>query len=148
MKYVYWDTSALIKRYHQEKGSDKVNEIFSAVIERRQQAFISYLGVLESLSAITRRKRHLHGKYNLIVKTVIKEITDYFTIIPIDDEIMELSMKMIFKYGLRTLDSIHLATAVHISRYLHTNEIMFISSDEELLHAAKMEGFEILNPEK
>ena len=55
-------------------------------------------------------------------------------------------MKLVLKHSLRSLDSIHLATALMIFQYAE-KKLSFISSDAELLKAAENEGFEIINPE-
>ena len=146
MSIQYWDTSALIKRYHIEKGSNRVNDLFAEIESGGSKGIISYLGVLESLSAITRRKEEIKGDYRKVIKGMLTEIMDKFTIVPIDNYIMELAMKLVIKHNLRSLDSIHLATALMISQYVE-KEVVFISSDSELLKAAKKEGFEIINPE-
>ncbi len=147
MSIQYWDTSALIKRYRIEKGSPKVNDLFAEIESGESKGIISYLGVLESLSAITRRKGEIKGDYRKVIKAMLTEIMDKFTIVPIDNYIMELAMKLVIKYNLRSLDSIHLAAALIISQYVE-KEMVFISSDTELLKAAKKEGFEIINPEE
>ena len=146
MNIQYWDTSALIKRYHIEKGTQKVNVLFAKIENGESKGILSYLGVLESLSAITRRKREIKGDYREVIKAMLTEITDKFTIVPIDNYIMELSMKLVLKHNLRSLDSIHLATALMISQYAE-KKLSFISSDAELLKAAENEGFEIIKPE-
>ena len=50
---IYLDSSALVKRYTQEEGSDKVN----ALLEERSIAAASRLAYPEILAAITRRHK-------------------------------------------------------------------------------------------
>ena len=147
MKIYYWDTSAIIKRYHKEKGSRKVNNLFEEIERGEGRGIISHLCVLESLSTIVRRKREIKGNYKKVIKAILIEYVDKLTIISVDIDIMALSMKVVLKHGLKSLDAIHLATLLYISSYLN-QEIILISSDGELLKAAKNEGFEILNPEE
>ena len=147
MKIYYWDTSAIIKRYHREKGSRKVNNLFVEIEQGKSKGIISYLCVLESLSAIVRRKSEIKGDYKKVIKTMLMDYVDKLTIIPLNSDIMALSLKIVLKYGLKSLDAIHLATLLYISSYLN-QEILLISSDGELLKAAKNEGFEVINPYK
>ncbi len=147
MNIYYLDTSALIKRYHREMGTEKVNQLFEEILVRKSDAFISYLGVLEAVSAITRHKKELGSSYSKVMKGVLMEVSENLSIIPIDDEVVTTSMKMVLTHNIRSLDAIHLATAVIIKSYLN-KEIIFISSDKELLNAAEIEGFKVLNPEK
>ena len=146
MKIYYWDTSAIIKRYHMEKGSKRVNNLFEEIERGESKGIISHLCVLESLSAIVRRKSEIRGDYKKVIKTMLMEYVNKFTIIPVDSDIMSFSMKVVLKHGLRSLDAVHLGTLLYISSYLN-QEITLISSDRELLDAAKDEGFEVSNPE-
>ena len=50
---IYFDSSALVKRYIEEKGSDKVN----ALLEEKSVAATSRLTYAEILAAITRRHK-------------------------------------------------------------------------------------------
>ena len=147
MKIYYWDTSALIKRYHRERGSERVDKLFEEIARGESKGVISHLCVLESLSAIVRRKNEIRGDYKKVIKTMLTDYVDNLTIIPIDTDIMAISMRVAVNHGLRSLDAIHLATLLHISGHLN-EEIFLISSDRELIKAAKDEGFEILNPEE
>lgn len=147
MKIYYWDTSALIKRYHRERGSEMVDTLFKEIEGGESKGVISHLGVLESLSAIVRRKSEIRGDYRKVIKKMLVDYVDNLTIVPIDTDIVALSMRVILKHGLRSLDGIHLATLLHISAYM-SEKIVLISSDRELLRAARDEGFETLNPEE
>ncbi len=147
MKIYYFDTSAIIKRYHREDGSKSVNKLFEEIERGEGKGVISYLCVLESLSAIVRRKKEIKGDYRKVVKAMLLEYTEKMTIIPVDNDIMTLAMKIVLKHGLRSLDAMHLATVIHVSQYL-TGGITVITSDIELYKAAEKEGFTVLNPEK
>jgi predicted nucleic acid-binding protein len=54
MKTYFLDTSALVKRYHQEVGTDIIDEIFE---EEGKVLFISDLSIIEFHSAIALKVR-------------------------------------------------------------------------------------------
>lgn len=51
MELLFFDTSALVKRYYEESGTDVVDEL----IEDEREVIISSLPVLETISAFKRR---------------------------------------------------------------------------------------------
>lgn len=52
MKYYFLDTSALVKRYHMEKGTDYVDAIF----KKHDRILISSLAIVEVASVFNRKK--------------------------------------------------------------------------------------------
>ena len=48
MKYFFCDTSAIVKRYHEEKGTDYIDRLF----EGGDKIVISVLTIIETVSAI------------------------------------------------------------------------------------------------
>ena len=53
MQYYFLDTSALVKRYHQEIGTDVVDEIFES---EDRVIIISNISITEFVSTINRKK--------------------------------------------------------------------------------------------
>mgnify|MGYP001610633573 CR=1 FL=1 len=137
---LYFDTSALIKKYISEVGSENVDKLlFSAT-----KVYISSIGEIESVSAFRRlllEKEISPNEYHSMKKEVIQDFL-YFGVINISIDIKKLSIKVIDKYQLKSLDSIHLGTAISIK-----NEIdYFVSCDKKLLNVAKKEGLKVVNP--
>lgn len=53
MKFYFLDTSALVKRYHSEKGTDRIDKIFS---QDDRAIVISSISLTEMVSAFNRKK--------------------------------------------------------------------------------------------
>jgi predicted nucleic acid-binding protein len=53
MAFYFFDTSALVKRYHQEPGSQRVNAIFG---DQDNALIISELAIVELASALQRKQ--------------------------------------------------------------------------------------------
>jgi len=143
MKY-YFDTSAIVKRYHREKGTERVDEI----IDRDSEIYVSTIAIAETISAFTRLNNQgviNDKKYRRITEIFFSDIENRYVPVPISDELIIATIEMIEKHNLRTLDAIHLAVAMDICP---EKDCIFVSADKKLLQAAKDEGFEILNPEK
>jgi predicted nucleic acid-binding protein len=54
MQWIYFDASALIKRYSQETGTPLVNEVFRLLPRSRMTC--STLGILEIVSVLVRKR--------------------------------------------------------------------------------------------
>jgi len=141
----YWDTSAIVKVYHREEGSDRAMQMFSEVLSGEKKGAVAYVCLMETISAFTRRRKELKGNYEAIVARILQDMRDNLSIVALEEEIMESAMKLIINHGLKTLDSIHLATALFLKK--HTSEdVAMISADRELLTAAAKEGLDTVNP--
>lgn len=139
----YIDTSALVKRYRTEPGTEVVEELVS---QRRldEEFYSSYLTAVE-IESVARRavagkllrpaaRRKLLGRF-------YEDIRDWLALQDITRETMSRAAGFAGQYGLRAPDAIHLAAASV------TEKRLVISSDKELLDACIAEGYDVLNPE-
>jgi predicted nucleic acid-binding protein len=138
---IYLDTSALIKRYIWESGSEQIRGMF------REKAFIvtSKIAYAEVYAAFTRRRREgdlTPIQYSRICRLFEHEWPAYL-IVEVHDEILHLSRDLIKKYPLRGFDALHLASAKSIRQHLKI-AITFGCADQRLLEAAKAERFKLL----
>jgi uncharacterized protein len=141
---IYFDSSALVKRYLKERGTDVVLSLTT------QEQFIatSKLAYPELLSAIMRKRRSGElGEEPLrsVLDRLDADWSDLF-IIEMHDELLPIVKSLIGKYPLKGADSIHLASALWLGKMART-EVTFVASDLGLLNAAKIEKLKILNPQ-
>lgn len=70
-------------------------------------------------------------------------------IAPVTFSTMEIALGIAKQYGLRSLDSLHLATIVDLkqSSALAETSILAVSSDKDLVEASADQGIETINPE-
>ncbi|MBO3754665.1 MAG: type II toxin-antitoxin system VapC family toxin [Candidatus Brockarchaeota archaeon] len=82
----YFDTSALVKRYRKEAGSEVLDRVF-----KLEKPFATcFWTVLEFIVAFSARRRRgeLSGEtFNALVSRFLKEILDRFIVLSVDDEI-------------------------------------------------------------
>lgn len=139
---IYLDTSALVKKYVVEEGSESI-----ATIMKSSVIATSRLTYPEILSTFARRSR-----VGDITNNKLKEILKYFesdwdcfTILDIHDELLPIIKNLIEKHNLRGADSIHLSSALWLKDTIN-EEVAFVASDINLLNAAGSESLSIINP--
>jgi predicted nucleic acid-binding protein len=126
---VFLDSSALAKRYLDERGSEKVEELCA----KSRHIFVSIICLPEIFSALNRHQREGRispDQYGMIKQAIVKEFEDFETC-PLTSEVILLSIKFLENFPLRTMDALHLACCVDCSMEI------FVSSDKRQLAAAK-----------
>jgi len=151
MFWFFFDTSAIVKRYHQESGSEIVDRIFEGILKKQSKAILSTLAVLEFTSALRRKVTTGEVTWKQLrdsIGTFLKEVYENFRIERVDEGMFADSLELILKYGLSTLDSLQLVSSIRVSEaFTDKSKIIFTSADEELCKAAEKEGFKVINPE-
>ena len=137
MEVAFFDTSALVKHYHIERGSSIVNELMENYV-----VAISELAILEMTSALNRR--FLSGeltkrKLEWVLERFYSDLENY-VVVTISSETVSLATSLVLKHGLKTLDSLQLASALRIKDEVS----IFVTFDERLKNAAEKEGFTVL----
>ncbi len=143
MKVIYLDTSALVKRYYQEEGTEKVE-----VLMREAVAFTSKVAYPETLAALAKKWRE--GEITEV--DFRNAVSDFkfdwhflLAVVELTDEIVDLAGTLVEKYPLKGFDAVHLASALSVRRGW-MESFRFVCSDQTLLKAADAEGLEILDP--
>ena len=143
MALYYVDTSALVKRYHLEQGSDRIDRLFA---DANAGLVMAGFALTELTSALDRKCQEglLTGEGLAQVLAVVAwDVLAEFWLVELDRAHVRLSQSLILSHHLRTLDALHLAVIVSI-KDLHP---VLVSADARLLQAAGKEGIELLNPE-
>jgi uncharacterized protein len=144
----YFDTSALIKLYHQEIGTEQVEQIFS---QAENTLVISEIAIVELYSTLARKVQVAEITLQAQEETLRnfeEDCTQRFVITPLGGAVIRKAKALLQKYGstkpLRTLDALQLA-ACQISRT--SEELTFVCADDRLLEIATLEGLRVLDPE-
>ncbi len=142
MEYLFFDTSALVKRYHEEEGSEKVDRM---VDDKDTYVIITSLCVIEATSAF--RRKHNRGEVsedmmNRLLSFFFEEALEDFLILPLEESLTEHSFDLILAEDLRTLDSLQLSAALAVRQ----EELVFVSADEKLNTVAENQGLGTFNP--
>ena len=146
MANYFFDTSAFLKFYIEEDGSEIVQSLVEDVSNNTLIA--SELTILESRSAIRRRERAgiISAEQAANALEQINEyIEDRIIVRSLSSAAMNEAARLIDEYPLRTLDALQLAACLiaHNGPYPMTT---LVCADTRLLDAAIQEGLNILNP--
>lgn len=146
----YLDSSAIVKIYIQEPGSDWIR-----TLRRRSQNVeitICEISDAEVFAAFYRRYRSGELSTNILQNACNLFRNDFeklYVRLPVTKTVIDTGMQLIQKHPLRGYDSIQLATAISFLNELQKldGELMnFISADDILNDAAQAEGLAVINP--
>lgn len=146
MALYYLETSALVKLYVLEPGTDRLLRLTKLPESRLAVLAISFV---ETRSAIRRRERakDLDSKSAaLILDRLQQHAETRFLRQPVTDAVLDIALEMIDRYALRAYDAIQLAGCLALKTTVGTEPLTFVCSDQELLAAARSELFAVLDP--
>lgn len=150
MAVFYLDTSAIVKRYRNEIGTEVVDELLERPLAE-DRFFISLFSVLEMTSRFTRlvKGNELSEKEGVeALARFERDVQERFRVYPHLDEVaFQEAVLAAEEHGLRAGDAIHLATAKRLFALAPGLELVMVASDRELLDAAQAEGYTTLDPQ-
>ena len=129
------DSSAFAKRFIEEEGSAKIEEICFHAAELG----LSVLCVPEIISALNRRRREgnlTSAQYRQAKQRLVKDVRDA-DIIQLTPGVIATSIEILESAPLRGMDALHIACAIE------WGADFFVSSDKAQLNAAKKAGLGI-----
>lgn len=160
MSAYYFDSSAIVKRYHRELGTDWIQ----AVCEPRDHPplYLSQLAQVEVVAALRRlgRTQNLHASFvDAMVRASERHIalsdparaTPLYRLVPVSAPVLTLAAELCNQYWqaqphpLRSLDAIQLACALPTAADV-SDELVFVTADARLAAIALREGFRVINP--
>jgi predicted nucleic acid-binding protein len=137
---LYADTSALIKKYVRETGSEQVVEIFSQYLLIGTSA----LTQVEMASAMAKALRLgwvSESEISIAWQDFLSHWEAYIRT-PVTSGLVERASALAWRHGLRAYDSIHLASAL-IWQEVSGDSVIFACYDTNLLKAARGERLQV-----
>jgi uncharacterized protein len=128
----FFDSSAFVKRYVEEPGSDEVEAACLAATDLG----LCVICVPEILSAFNRRLRERglrQSDYKLMKERLLEDVTDA-TIVDLTPAVIKEAVAMLETSILRAADALHIAAAVA------WDAEWFLSADRRQLAAARKAG--------
>lgn len=137
---LYLDTSALVKLYVMERGSEDVER---AVLEA-QTLCTSVITLPEARSALVRRLREkaLSPADHADALSQLTQDWRHIRSTIVDASLSQAAGILATSYGLRGFDAVHLASALRFRRALRL-PVRIATYDGALTRAARAEGFEL-----
>ncbi len=147
MALYYLETSALVKLYVREPGTESLLALAGRSAENRL-AVLS-LTQVELRSAVRRRERN--GEIPSLVAAQLLELFSRhmegrFITQAVTDFVLDIASTLVDRYWLRAYDAVQLAGYVALRNSSGADLPVFVCSDKDLLAAALQEGIPTLDP--
>lgn len=126
------DSSALVKRYVHENGSD----ILDVLLRRASQLAVCIILVPEIISGLNRRRREQIlsvDDYHAIKRQLLADVRDAI-VLQITPAVISRSVRLLENNALRAMDALHVAVA------LEWRAELFATSDRRQFTAARNAG--------
>lgn len=139
---LFLDTSALVKIYIAEPGSERMRE----AVAREDPKAASVLAFAEIHAALARRRREelLREAELEQIRLVFAEDWETLTQMSVGAAVLRRVPGLCDRHPLRGADAVHLASALLLQE--EGLEILFACSDRSLLAAATAEGLATFDP--
>jgi predicted nucleic acid-binding protein len=148
MMLYYLDSSAWVKRYFNEAGSERVDGLF----EPHQTLGCSPLGLIEVGSAMARKRTAgevLPEEWEPKRAALLKDWRRFLRM-EMTPAVVQRALDVGETHGLRGADSVHLASALQLRDDLANDAGGFalVTSDQELKAAALKAGLAVFDPQE
>ena len=149
----YFDSSAAVKRYAVEKGSNWIKNIVEPAAGNI--VHLSQIGVVEIAAALSKKVRTQEltkEDYEAALQLFLTDVqNEEYIIASVNDQVIQLAVDLTKRHPLRGYDAVHLATAISLNTALLEAElptIIFVTGDRILHEAARSEGLVVENPDE
>lgn len=146
----FFDSSALVKRYILEVGTNWVRSIVDP--NSGNEIIVAQITEVEVMSAVSRLARETlitaqvaHSIQMLLRQEMVRE----YVVIKLTKSISQNALSLLSRYPLRAYDAVQLASALQITQRLRLgglSGLTFVSADQRLLSVAASEGLSTDNP--
>jgi predicted nucleic acid-binding protein len=143
----YLETSALVKLYVREPGTDRVLALADRSNENRLA--ILALSKIEFRSAVRRREKDREipaHVANHLLDAFDRHLQGRFVTQMVTDFVLDIACTFVDRHALRAFDAIQLAGYEVLKGSGGSDIPVFVCSDQRLLTSAKQEGIPILDP--
>ena len=141
---IYFDTSALVKRFVNETGSHLVQSLVQGA-NAVATAKIAYAEIYAGLTRKLRDGNLSKPRYTVACRQFESDWGAYVRV-ELTDELLLMARDLIQRHPLKGFDAVHLASALQLKTALD-EEIRFAAADKNLLKAAQGEELEAINVE-
>jgi len=132
---IFFDSSALAKRYILEQGSDDL-EVFCERADSMGISMICLPELISAFSRLVREKRMNKSQYYKLKRALNNDIRDII-VCNLTPSVVNKSVEVLEMNTVRGMDAIHVASA------LEWSADMFVSSDKRQISAAHQAGLQV-----
>jgi predicted nucleic acid-binding protein len=142
----FLESTAFAKLFVQESGTDGLIKLMESVEDNRK--LIAASAPLEVYSAIRRRARagaisqeDANAALEILRIEAARMVQE-----PLNPAVLEAARQLLDRTDLRWPDALQLGAAIVAREMFQGTEIIFVSSSQHLLDAARSEGFNVVDP--
>jgi predicted nucleic acid-binding protein len=141
---IFWDSSAFVKKYLKEEGSDAVLRRLVA----DPTAATSILSYAEIRAVFARKARERKVSAAALERLNRNFEADWqsLVVVRVNDFLLPTVRDVLGRHPLRGVDAVHLASALYLARQTRSKHLSFACADSALLEAAGAEGLVAWNP--
>lgn len=139
----YFDASALVKRYVASAMGAAAVAALWPTCERYSASFAP----VEVRAGLARRRREgtLDATSESTLAEAARQDQSEMELVPPETPVIEEALRLVATHPLRTLDALHLASAIVVVRR-GPEDFVFVTGDHRLAAAARAEGLRVLVP--
>jgi predicted nucleic acid-binding protein len=142
----YLDTSALVKLYVREPGTEQMLRLADPAGGHA----LALLGLtrVEFRSAVRQRERAgdvAHDIADNLIDSMDEHLANFFLVQPLTDLVIEEAAALLDRHALKAYDAVQLAGCIMLRARLGRHAT-FVCSDSQLVRAAEDEGMIVLDP--
>ncbi len=146
---VYLDSSCIVKRYLEERGSDYVDSAYSKSEAGEIHLAFSLWNIGEVIGAFDRyltrklisEKEFANARSDLVSETLKLSRLGYLEVLPVSSEELAQSWTYVVKYHIYEADALQISAGKRVGCNL------FLGADNRLIDAASSEGLNAVNVE-
>lgn len=139
----YLDTSALVKRYVEEPGSETVDRIYGDAYRGLRTLAFSYWNIAEAVSVFDKYARKLSLDAKRVVRDMLRESMTLsrlhrLVVVGVSPSLLRTSLELVLKHHVYVADALQIASAKKV------NSSMVVAGDRVLVSIAEAEGLKTL----
>ena len=142
----YVDSSALLKLYHQERGTENVRAMYRG----SDTIYISELARLELMSSAARQRRSGHIDavfFESLVARFSEDVRSRIRVFPFTPSVIANAYQFLVEnHGANTLATLDALQFSFYREYCERDTVL-VSADQRLLGIVRSHGYPVLNPE-
>ncbi len=148
MSCYFLEATSFAKLFVQEAGTDDLIHLMESVEDNRK--LIAASTPLEVYAAIRRRERSgdISAEDAAAALEILRLEAARMVQEPLNPAVLEAARQLLDRTTLRWPDALQLGAALVAREMFEGTEIIFVSASQNLLEAAKAEGFHALDPAK
>jgi predicted nucleic acid-binding protein len=150
MSAYFFDSSAIVKRYVKEAGTERIIKITDPT--KRSRIYVARITGVEVVSAITRRGRNddISGiEMKRAITQFQNDFSSQYRVVEITSSLVVEAMSLAQIHALRGYDAVQLAATLEINDHrlgMALPALTLVSADDALNEAARAERLAVYNP--